>query len=224
MTSTSKGLLAVWTDLDPAGKDDFFEWYNREHIAERVAVPGFLNARRYEALSGTPAYFAAYDTESPAVLSSAIYKERLAHQTEWSKRVFSFFRNTVRLVGALLAESGRGQGGALLSLRLEAPLGREEALRQALRGELAQRIYTQHRIVRVCIGEGNVAPLGDFPTGQGVAGPENRLSFVLLVESSEAQALETLRHGLLGDEALAGMGAEPPSQAGIYRLGYFLGS
>jgi hypothetical protein len=44
-----KGMLITFTEVDPADELDFNEWYNREHIDERVALPGFRRARRYVA-------------------------------------------------------------------------------------------------------------------------------------------------------------------------------
>ena len=53
-------LLMVWTDIPPDVEHDFNDWYNREHIRERVDVPGFIRARRFAALSDTPKYLALY--------------------------------------------------------------------------------------------------------------------------------------------------------------------
>jgi hypothetical protein len=38
---TGKGLLAVWADVDPEVEAEFNEWYDKEHVPERLAVPGF---------------------------------------------------------------------------------------------------------------------------------------------------------------------------------------
>ena len=71
------GVLAIWQDFAPEAEQMVNEWYNREHHAERVAVPGFLSARRYVAITGRPKYFVFYETESFEVLSSPAYRERL---------------------------------------------------------------------------------------------------------------------------------------------------
>ena len=48
------GLLMVWADV-PADKEaEFNRWYNEEHLAERLAIPGFLDGARYEAVQGGP--------------------------------------------------------------------------------------------------------------------------------------------------------------------------
>ena len=68
------GLLMVWTEV-PADKEaEFNRWYNEEHLAERLAIPGFLSGARYEAVKGGPKHLAVYELESPAVLESVAYK------------------------------------------------------------------------------------------------------------------------------------------------------
>ena len=67
------GLLMVWADIDPQFEADYHRWYDEEHIAELLAVPGFLSAGRYVAVKGSPKYLAMYELESPEVLKSAAY-------------------------------------------------------------------------------------------------------------------------------------------------------
>ena len=80
------GLLMVWADVPADKEPDFNRWYNEEHVAERMAVPGFLNAARYEAVKGGPKHLAVYELESPAVLDSPAYKQVQANPTPWTKR------------------------------------------------------------------------------------------------------------------------------------------
>src|SRR5262249_24058535 len=46
MPLSGKGMLITVMDADPAEEEDFNKWYDREHIVERVAIAGFLEARR----------------------------------------------------------------------------------------------------------------------------------------------------------------------------------
>lgn len=48
-----KGIMAVWTDITPRAENDVSEWYNRQHLLERVDVPGFRNGARYRSGGGT---------------------------------------------------------------------------------------------------------------------------------------------------------------------------
>ena len=55
---TGKGMLITLTEVKARDEREFNEWYNREHIDERVDLPGFRRARRYVAVKGDPKYFA----------------------------------------------------------------------------------------------------------------------------------------------------------------------
>jgi hypothetical protein len=96
MAVQGKGLLAVWTDIPAHLEEDFNRWYDEEHLAERAGIPGFLNARRYVALQGTPKYFALYDTVDAQVLRSDTYLQVVNHATPWTQRVRPHFQNFVR--------------------------------------------------------------------------------------------------------------------------------
>lgn len=61
MALRGKGMLITFTEVAAADEQDFNEWYNREHIDERVNLPGFRRARRYVAVKGDPKYFATYE-------------------------------------------------------------------------------------------------------------------------------------------------------------------
>ena len=63
-----RGLLMVWVDVPSDKEKDFNRWYNEEHLAERLSVPGFLSAARYEAVKGGPKHLAMYELESVDVL------------------------------------------------------------------------------------------------------------------------------------------------------------
>ena len=96
MTEQGKGLLAVWMDIPAALEEDFNRWYNEEHLAERAGIPGFLNARRYRSLQGTPAYIALYDTVDARVLQSDAYLKVSNHPTPLTQRIRPHFQNFVR--------------------------------------------------------------------------------------------------------------------------------
>ena len=108
------GQLSVWTDVDPAHELDFNRWYDREHMQERMAIPGFRRARRFRALVSCPRpYLALYDTDSVEVFRSPAYRVAFTHQTEWSLRNFGRMRETQRRVGELVVDVGDAEGGAL---------------------------------------------------------------------------------------------------------------
>jgi len=45
----AKGLVTVWLHVPPEREEEFNAWYNLQHIAQVVNIPGFTAARRYAA-------------------------------------------------------------------------------------------------------------------------------------------------------------------------------
>src|SRR3977135_4444400 len=43
----AKGILIAAMDFSAAPEDEFHDWYDLEHIPERLRIPGFLNADRW---------------------------------------------------------------------------------------------------------------------------------------------------------------------------------
>jgi hypothetical protein len=110
MSLAGKGVVAIWNDIAPEGRAEFYEWHDREHMPERAAIPGFLRGRRYIAVHGSPEYFTLYEAESPSVLSGSDYLTRLNNPTPWTKAVVhTHFRNTSRGIAGsnYRKESGR---------------------------------------------------------------------------------------------------------------------
>ena len=118
MPISGKGILMTAMNVDPAHEADFNLWYDREHLAERVAIDGFLEARRYQAIDAELKYFATYTTGAFADLSSPAYEQALANQTAWSKSNLSRAQDMLRVVGRITASCGQGRGAAMTVVRL----------------------------------------------------------------------------------------------------------
>ena len=131
MPMAGKGMLLTSMNIDAAHEAEFNRWYDREHLEERVAIEGFLEARRYVAHDGNPKYLSLYSTETFAVLDSPAYRTALANQTAWSKANIARFQNMIRAVARITISQGTGRGAALGIVRLR-PAGAEDKLRAAL--------------------------------------------------------------------------------------------
>jgi len=141
MSLLGQGVVAIWNAVAPEGRDEFYEWHNREHMPERVGIPGFLRGRRYVAV-GALDFFTLYEATSTAVLAGPHYLQRLNNPTPATRRVIpNFFRNMVRGVCQVRASVGAGEGGFLLALRFACVAGRDAELSdhitQALPGIVA---------------------------------------------------------------------------------------
>jgi hypothetical protein len=136
MPLAGKGMLLTSMDIDPSHEAEFNRWYDREHLEERVAIEGFLEARRYIAHQGAPKYLSLYSTETFEVLESAAYRTALANQTAWSKANIARFKNMIRAVARITISRGQGRGAALGIIRVRPSAGDEEKLRATLREAL----------------------------------------------------------------------------------------
>jgi hypothetical protein len=136
MPLAGKGMLLTSMNVDAADDAEFNRWYDREHLEERVAIPGFLEARRYVAHDGNPKYLSLYSTETFEVLDSPAYRTALANQTAWSKVNIGRFKDMIRAVARITISRGIGRGAALGIIRLRPPVGAADKLRVALRDQL----------------------------------------------------------------------------------------
>lgn len=136
MPLAGKGMLLTSMDVDPAYEEEFNRWYDREHLLERVAIEGFLEARRYVAHTGHPKYLSLYSTETFDVLDSAPYRTALENQTEWSKANIARFVNMIRAVARITISRGYGRGAALGIIRLRPAADGKETLRSRLQNQL----------------------------------------------------------------------------------------
>jgi hypothetical protein len=136
MPLAGKGMLLTSMDIDASDEAEFNRWYDREHLQERVAIEGFLEARRYIAHEASPKYLCLYSTTTIDVLDSPAYRTRLANPTEWSKKTMARFENMIRAVARITASRGQGRGAALGIVRLRPPAGEEDRLRAELREAL----------------------------------------------------------------------------------------
>jgi hypothetical protein len=136
MPIAGKGMLLTSMDVDPSDEADFNRWYDREHLEERVAIDGFLEARRYIAHKGSPKYLCLYSTRTFEVLDSPAYRTVLQNPTEWSSVNFARFKNMIRAVARITISRGKGRGGALGIIRLRPAPDSRDKLRAALRDAL----------------------------------------------------------------------------------------
>jgi hypothetical protein len=136
MPLAGKGMLLTSMDVDPSQEADFNRWYDREHLRERVAIEGFLEARRYVAHQASPKYLCLYSTATAEVLDSPPYRAALTHPTDWSKTNLARFKNMIRAIARITISRGEGRGAALGVVRIRAASGTEDKLRAAIREKL----------------------------------------------------------------------------------------
>jgi len=218
------GVLAIWNGIAAEAEADFIAWHMREHIPERVGVPGFLRGRRYVALSGTPKYFNFYETETPQTLSSAPYLARLNAPSPWTRRVVIRFQDTSRTLCAVAASLGLGDGGYIATLRLNAA-GPRDVLVEDVTDKVATPLLAEPAIIGVHLLEGQPESGGAQTEEKTLRGqPDHTAAWILLIEAADPEPLQGALAGLASPAALAAAGASyaAPQDCGIYRLQYGL--
>jgi hypothetical protein len=136
MPLAGTGMLLTSMDIDAADEPEFNRWYDREHLEERVAIDGFLEARRYVAHAASPKYLSLYSTESFEVLDSPAYRTALASQTDWSRKNIARFKNMIRSVARITISRGQGRGAALGLIRIRPSTEGSDRLRAQLQDKL----------------------------------------------------------------------------------------
>ncbi|QND70061.1 DUF4286 family protein [Tardiphaga robiniae] len=130
------GMLMTSMDIDASHEQEFNAWYDREHLAERVAIEGFVEARRYVAVNARPKYLGLYSTATFDVLDSDAYRTALANQTKWSLANIGRFQNMLRSVARITVSRGQGRGAALGLVRIRPPVDGADKLRSAIEAQL----------------------------------------------------------------------------------------
>jgi hypothetical protein len=191
-----KAAVAMWWDIAPEVKPEFEDWHSREHMPERLGIPGFLCGTRWIAESGAPSYFVLYEAAELATIGSGPYLERLNNPTPWSRKMMPHHRNMVRSLCLLRAGWGGGLPHTLATIRLSQGLS-DLPKRKGLTG--------------VHLLEAQPMPVA--PTAeQKIRGGDATAEWVLLVGGYDAEAVR----------AAAREAAPVGAIVGFYRLAYSL--
>jgi hypothetical protein len=118
VAETLPAILAFFHNIAPGREAEFEEWFQREHLPERIAIPGFLIGRRYEAISAHPRYFHFYVTQSVEVLKSAVYLGRVNDPTPMTRTVMSEITKDVnRTICRRTFRLGAMRGSCVVTVR-----------------------------------------------------------------------------------------------------------
>lgn len=197
MALLGTAFLALFNDFDPARDAEYNEWHSREHVPQRLTVPGMLRARRYVDRGNAQfPYFTLYEMESAAVMQSPPYLHLLDHPTEWSARMRPGFRQFLRIPCNGLASASEGLAGAIETWVLE---GEARTFDWAA---ACQRIAQLPGLTGAHAGRQEPALRG--PAVAAAQALSEAPTFVLLVEAQERRCLAQQR-GAIEAELAAGL-------------------
>ena len=216
MSLAGMGVVAIWHDLLPEAKGDFYEWHNREHMPERVGIPGFRRGRRYIAVDGSPEYFNLYEADSPEVLGGQDYLNRLNTPTDWTKRVVPSFKGVARSICRVEFTGGVGSGGTMLTMRFDIAAAKRASAINALVGHILPPLSLRNGIsgVHLCIADEAISKV---ETNEKKARADTTLvpTWIVLIEGNAVGDLRAAEHALVAQ--LEQLGATAPEIA-VYAL------
>ena len=220
MSLAGQAVVAIWNGIAEEGRTEFYEWHNREHMPERVGIPGFRRGRRYIAKYGHPEFFTLYEADSPEVLVGQDYLGRLNNPTPWTRKVPpTFFRDTSRGICRVKLSLGVGQGGWILTLRLGAAEGREDELEKYLRHTALPPLADIVQVTGVHLAIADQAG-SRIETAEKKGRPVDGIpSWLVMIESGTPEAADAPCDKLLAGD-LAKHGARPEMERGLYALQY----
>ncbi|MGF9763834.1 hypothetical protein AAII07_52845 [Microvirga sp. 0TCS3.31] len=207
------GALIAWHDVEEGRKADYLDWHSHEHMRERLAIPGFLQGRRYSVVGSGPQFLILYAVTQPNVFASQTYLEHLNHPSDWTQQVMPALRNMNRSLCRVAASSGSGAGCCIQTNRFSPEPGREAHLRGVLTSE-AQSLAHQQGLCAAHLLIADRVP-SRAPTRETAlrGGQDAVADWVLLVEGYDEAAVGEDRSGLLRQS-----GADPSITRDLYRM------
>jgi hypothetical protein len=98
-------LLFVYSSPGTVSLAEFTDWYDNEHIPNRLATPGFGAVTRFRATDGLkPDWLATYAVK-PGTLETPAYKALWDNASEREKRIMSSVATLDRRVYSLVSDS-----------------------------------------------------------------------------------------------------------------------
>jgi hypothetical protein len=219
MALRGKGMLVVLNEVERRDEPDFTEWYNREHIDERVNLPGFKRARRYVAAKASPKFLATYECSKVGDLATPGYLALLANQTPWSQRVMNTFTYFKRMTLRIQVDLTHGEGGSLTCVRFEPDMKTRVPLIAWLRDEALPKAIAMPGMVGGAAGENDLDIANAPAKKQGFEYPRtDEAEWLVMLESGEPADGQAAAKKLFTLAALKKFGTTKAPVIGSYRL------
>jgi len=212
MHELPRAAMLLSFDVAAEAQAEHDNWHSREHLPERLAIPGFLRGSRWRALAGGPAYFVMYEVGELGVLSSPAYMQRLNHPSPWTAKMMASYRGMRRGLCEIVARAGHGLGGFGLLLRFGIEAHRQAELCDWLAGPMLP-------------AQAGLASAALFRTGlqaestveQRIRGDDAGVDWSLLVTGFDRPSVEAVASGTLSASELERRGASGVASA-TYQL------
>lgn len=208
--------VIVWNDVADEGRESFYRWHDKEHIPERLAIPGFRRGRRFVRPKHSPEWLTMYEADDVSVLTSPEYLARLNAPTAGTVETLKHFRNTSRAVCRVVHSVGSSTGGHMLAMRLSVAGADTDAMRGYLRDDAFPRSMALTGVV-ACHLYAADSSASNVKTAESSTRSIDVPAWVVLCEATTAGAANQARELIDGPE-LQRLCVEVRSDAAVYTL------
>ena len=119
MSLAGEALLVLWSDVLPEAEAEWKAWHVREHMPDRMTVPGIELGRRYlDKTAERHQTFMMYEARALQVFKSAPYLAQMNAPSALTRKLLPSIRNILRGVCRVVASDGAGFGETIAAIRI----------------------------------------------------------------------------------------------------------
>ncbi|MGH6860582.1 MAG: hypothetical protein ACRECY_10015 [Phyllobacterium sp.] len=187
-------FLVMWHDIAEGADCDYIEWHTREHMPERLSIPGFTTGKRLHAPDASRhAFGTIYAGDSLETFRSTDYLARLNAPTPWTAAIAPSFQNFLRVACETIATAGNGDGGSMATIRFDLAGDDAEKALKAKAQSVAEAILAVRGVscVHIGVARNEVTSVRTRETELRKEMRETGFDVVVLVEGSSSMGLRS---------------------------------
>ena len=170
------GLLAIWNNANKNFLNEYEDWYNNEHLFERLSVQNINFARRFKSLKSNYNYFTSYEAKTSNTFFSADYINKLNNPTKKTKFVMEFvFKDMSKTIFERQVINGSIRGALCLIIAIKDKLKKEVLIEYEKNNRCQEQVYIEIWVAR---------EVSDFETSkeESLRGKDNKFESCLYIE------------------------------------------
>jgi hypothetical protein len=183
------GLLAIWNNANKKFLNEYEDWYNNEHLFERLSVTDINISRRFVSLKSNYNYFTSYEAKTSKTFFSNEYINKLNNPTKKTKFVMEFvFKDMSRTVFERRAINGSIRGAFCLIIAIRDKLKKEVLIEYEKNNRCQEQVYSEIWLSR---------EIKDFETSkeESLRGIDNKFNSCLYIEfCNENDAVASMKN------------------------------
>jgi hypothetical protein len=187
MTMLGDAAVAMWWNVADEHRTEFHEWHSKEHLPERLSIPGFHRGSRWQR-EGSGDFFVMYELAGYETLTSEGYLARLNNPTPWSTKMMPRHAGMVRSQCRVVESHGGGVATYMLTVRLSPADGKDVELEQQL--VRATTDLPRHNGVTAAHFLRTETPQAEQTKEQQIRGGDAVADWILLVSGHSPSALQ----------------------------------